>query len=108
MKGRQPIATYIGVQIEVWRVVPKSWSLKKQAEALAGKLYPTSCDVDNQAKACLDGMNEIVYVDDRFISELSITRKFAREEKAIIMVRSLIADTPSDAWTSVSDQQSLS
>jgi len=49
----------IGVQI------PASWSKKKQAQALAGTIYPTTKpDLDNSIKSVFDAMNGVVYKDD--------------------------------------------
>lgn len=49
----------IGVQI------PASWSKKKQAQALAGEIFPTSKpDLDNSIKSAFDAMNGVVYKDD--------------------------------------------
>ena len=93
MQGKPPVATYLGVDLEIWCAIPKSWPLKKQAWALAGKLYPTHCDADNQQKAILDGMNEVVYADDRFVNEIIARRKYAREDKAIVRVRLLLSET---------------
>lgn len=48
-----------------YRSIPKSWSKKKQAEALAMTLMPISKpDADNYIKAVKDALNGVLYRDD--------------------------------------------
>ena len=55
--------------------------------AMRGELLPTHCDVSNQIKAIEDGMNGIVVVDDRFVNELVVRRRYTDgEEKACVTV----------------------
>jgi Holliday junction resolvase RusA-like endonuclease len=45
--------------------VPASWSGKKRAEALTGRVLPTKKpDADNITKAVCDGLNGVVWADD--------------------------------------------
>lgn len=45
--------------------VPASWSGKKKAEALTGRILPTKKpDADNITKAVCDGLNGVVWADD--------------------------------------------
>jgi Holliday junction resolvase RusA-like endonuclease len=63
----------IGVQI------PASWSKKKQAQALAGTIYPTTKpDLDNCIKSVFDAMNGVVYKDDSQVVT-SVVKKRYRE-----------------------------
>lgn len=57
--------------------------------ALWGKMFPTHCNIDNQIKALCDGMNEIVFVDDRFVNHLIVRREFGEEDRATMKVRSI-------------------
>jgi Holliday junction resolvase RusA-like endonuclease len=53
------------VEMQITVPVPASWSKKKQADALAGRIYPTTKpDKDNVIKAIYDGMNGVVWRDD--------------------------------------------
>ncbi len=53
------------VEVDAVFAVPKSWSRKKRAEALAGVLRPTKKpDGDNVLKAVCDGINGVVWADD--------------------------------------------
>lgn len=48
-----------------YRSIPKSWSYKKQAEALAMAIMPVSKpDADNYLKSVKDALNGILYRDD--------------------------------------------
>ena len=49
---------------------PKSWSKKKQQQALNHDIYPTAQNVgdwDNLTKSTQDRLNKLVIADDRFI-----------------------------------------
>ena len=57
--------------------VPASWSVKKRAEALAGRLRPTKKpDADNITKAVCDGMNGVVWADDVQAVDQRITKVY--------------------------------
>ena len=43
-------------------------------------------DVDNIAKSILDAMNNFVFKDDNQVSKISVEKRFALEEKAVIEV----------------------
>lgn len=61
----------IGVQI------PASWSKKKQAQALAGQIFPTSKpDLDNSIKSVFDAMNGVVYKDDAQVVTTVCKKRF--------------------------------
>jgi len=90
MRGQPPIIGYLSVLIDITVKIPKSFTKKKRELALNYKLFPTFCDVDNQIKALLDGMNNIVYVDDSYINSISASRAYGNEEKAIVTVKELV------------------
>ena len=65
--------------------IPKSFSKKKQKEALEGTIRPlTKPDADNIAKIICDALNDIAYKDDTQIIELTITKQYASEPKVKI------------------------
>lgn len=73
LTGPVQVNLLIGVQI------PASWSKKKQAQALAGTIYPTSKpDLDNSIKSVFDAMNGVVYRDDAQVVT-TVTKKRYRE-----------------------------
>jgi Holliday junction resolvase RusA-like endonuclease len=89
MKGSPPLIGYIALEITITCEVPKSWSSKKRGKALRGEIYPTSCDIDNQAKAICDGMNKVVFLDDRFVNSLIARRVYGESDGAKIIVSML-------------------
>ncbi len=51
--------------VEAFVPIPASWSMKKQAAAAAGEIFPTGKpDGDNYAKIAGDALNKICWVDD--------------------------------------------
>lgn len=68
-----PTEGAVTANIVVYKAVPKSWSKAKKAQA--HKLPPlTKPDVDNIAKAVLDGCNGIAYKDDSQVTNLFVTK----------------------------------
>jgi Holliday junction resolvase RusA-like endonuclease len=66
----------IKIKIKAYFEPPKSTSKKKYKE-LIGKHYTKKPDIDNIAKAILDGLNGIAYGDDNQISELEIQKIYS-------------------------------
>lgn len=54
-----------------------SWPKKRQAAALANEFVPGKFDVDNIAKAVLDGLNGVAFVDDKQVADLRVRKEFA-------------------------------
>lgn len=88
LKGATPFDGFIGIDIEIICETPQSWSKKKKHLALSGKLSPTHCDIDNQVKSLCDGMNRMVFTDDRLINYLSVRREYGDKDRAIVTIRS--------------------
>lgn len=65
MAGRAPILGPVSVVLDIRVQVPASWSKRKQAEALANRVHPTTKpDIDNVEKAIFDGLNGVAWKDD--------------------------------------------
>lgn len=65
MAGMALIGGACLVEMRITVPVPASWSKKKQADALAGRIFPTTKpDKDNVIKAIYDGCNGVVWRDD--------------------------------------------
>lgn len=78
----------VEVLIKVFRLVPRSFSKTKTRLALAGELRPvTKPDVDNYAKAALDGLSRLVYQDDAQIVRLEVEKYYADKPGMSITVR---------------------
>lgn len=87
MKGTKPKEGDIEVSLLIRYLIPKSFSKKNHADALVGNIKPLRGDLDNACKSILDGMNGIVYKDDRQISYIEARRIYSTNEGAIIEVR---------------------
>lgn len=71
---------YLKVKLVFAFIPPKSWSKKKQREALEGEIRPTKSDIDNYIKACLDSLNRVAYEDDRYIFGVEAIKKYDTKE----------------------------
>ena len=81
LKGR------ISINIIAYLKIPQSTSKTKIQEMLENKISPTKKpDVDNIEKSILDAMNGLVFEDDNQVSKISVEKRFALEEKAVIEV----------------------
>ena len=78
---------FISVKILFKFSVPKSYSKKKRAEALAGNLRPTKADIDNYIKSVLDGLNKVAFLDDRYIYSITAEKIFAEESETIVEIK---------------------
>ena len=77
MAGRALIEGACAVVLEITVPVPASWSKRKQAEALAGRVFPTTKpDTDNVVKALFDGMNATVWRDDVQAVDLGVRKRY--------------------------------
>lgn len=66
------------VEIAFDRQMPRSWSREKQ-RLMRGEPVTSGPDIDNQVKAVLDALNGVVWEDDRQVSDLSVSRRWANE-----------------------------
>jgi len=79
MRG-QPYTGFVEVIIHINCAIPKSFTKKKRATALLQRIFPINADLDNCVKAILDGMNRVIYADDRQVMSISASRQYAQEE----------------------------
>lgn len=93
MEGRLRFLGAVEVYIEAALPVPQSWSKKKQANALAGIVRPTSRpDADNYAKSAIDALNAVAFNDDAQITRLVIEKLYSERPCLRIEVRPLDAE----------------
>lgn len=93
MQGQQLEALVgpLGVTMAVFLPVPKSWPKKRRQNALEGLELPTpKPDLDNVAKAVLDGLQGILFADDSQLCEMVLTKRYAEHPGVIVDVYSLI------------------
>jgi Holliday junction resolvase RusA-like endonuclease len=91
---KQPFEKPVRVDILIKKRPPKSWSKKKQKQAILGNVTPTAKpDLDNYAKSILDGMNGIAWIDDSYIVELKQQKVYADKDGAEIHVSEIDKET---------------
>ena len=85
MAGADPIPGPVAVEIDAVHTIPASWSRKRRAEA-AGN--PAGCkpDIDNIAKAVADGANGVIWVDDKQIARLTVTKVYGERPEVRVRV----------------------
>lgn len=87
MDGRLPFEGPIDLRITAWFPVPRSWSQRKQFQALAGEIKPTGKpDADNNIKLC-DGLNGVVWRDDAQVTDLHFHKRYSDRPRTIVEVR---------------------
>ena len=88
MGATELLETPVTVAIYIRVGIPASFSKQKRKDALAGIIRPTKKpDLDNIAKCFLDSMNEIVYLDDKPVVSLHITKVYAETPAVEVMVK---------------------
>jgi Holliday junction resolvase RusA-like endonuclease len=88
MGGSEPLETPVTVAIYIRVGIPASFSKQKRKDALANIERPTKKpDIDNIAKCFLDAMNGIVYLDDKQVVSLHITKVYAETPAVEVMVK---------------------
>ena len=80
---------YIRIRLKFKFEVPKSYSKKRRLEALEGKIRPTKGDVDNYAKAVLDGLNGVAFKDDRYIYAMETEKIYDIESRIDVLIESI-------------------
>lgn len=88
MGASEPLETPITVAIYIRVGIPTSFSKQKRKDALSGFIKPTKKpDLDNVAKCFLDSMNDIVYLDDKQVVNLHVTKVYAETPAVEVMVK---------------------
>ena len=88
MGSNELLDTPVTVAIYIRVGIPASFSKQKRKDALAGIIKPTKKpDLDNVAKCFLDSMNEIVYLDDKQVVNLHVTKVYAETPAVEVMVK---------------------
>jgi Holliday junction resolvase RusA-like endonuclease len=88
MGASEPLDTPITVAIYIRVGIPASYSKQKRKDALSGIIKPMKKpDLDNVAKCFLDSMNEIVYLDDKQVVNLHVTKVYAETPAVEVMVK---------------------
>lgn len=97
MAGRAPLAGALSIVVEARFPVAASWSRKKRAAALAGDLHPTiKPDADNVLKM-LDGLNGIVWADDRQIVHVVFDKIYSDRPGLRLFVEPIVSTVEAHA-----------
>lgn len=85
MAGRPLLEGPVSVLMNIDCQVPASWSQKKQRDALAGRITPTTKpDIDNVIKAVFDGLNGVVWKDDAQVTVLSVSKAYSATPQVMV------------------------
>lgn len=77
----------LGMNIDVYISMPKSFSKKKRQEALCNKIRPTvKPDCDNIAKNINDALNGFAFPDDKQIVRLTVDKFYSENDKVHICI----------------------
>ncbi len=84
----KPSELAVDMYVEVWRLPPNSWSIKKKNMAYAREILPTpKPDSSNYYKLVEDALNKVIYVDDSQVIRQSSAKYYAKEEKVIVDIK---------------------
>lgn len=83
--GSEPTPDPVHVSLAFDRQMPKSWSKAKRLQ-MRGEPVVSGADIDNQVKAVLDALNDVVWEDDVQVSDLAVSRRWADEHSFRISV----------------------
>jgi Holliday junction resolvase RusA-like endonuclease len=83
-----PILGPVKLRIVAMFEVPKSWSKKRQAEAV-GTFFTQKPDGDNLAKSLKDGLNRIAWADDAQVADVRVVKRWGRYAETYVQVEAL-------------------
>lgn len=90
-RGSWPVmSTPMSLRVVAHHAIPKSWSKRKQQQALEGQLIPGKPDLDNVAKAVLDALNGVIYEDDRQVIRLVAEKRYSHDPKVEVYVHEVL------------------
>ncbi len=82
MSVMAPLTDPLEVNMVFYMPIPESWSKTRKAEA-AGTSHYKKPDLDNLAKAVMDGLNGIVWQDDAQIVQMSIRKVYSHGHNGV-------------------------
>jgi len=88
MKGAVPFKGSIKVSMSFCYPPLKSWSKKKVKMLEEVTFFPklTKPDIDNCVKSILDGLNEIVFDDDKQVYQINARKVFFKKAQTIVKI----------------------
>ena len=90
MGSTSPLIGAVAAYLHIGIPIPPSYSKTRQKACIEGLERPTKKpDIDNIVKAILDGMNGVVYLDDKQVVDLHLTKVYSSKEGVDIMVKEI-------------------
>ena len=87
MRGKLPIKEEVSIVIIARYAIPQRDSKKLRERKIDKEIRPTvKPDIDNVVKAILDGMNGIVYSDDKQVTMLSAIKEYSEEPCVMVNI----------------------
>lgn len=83
----EPIAGAVSLRLSIVLRTPTSWSKMRRAQLNRATVLP---DLDNAAKAVMDGLNEIAWINDKQVTELSVEKHYGDRDAVVVAVTELI------------------
>ncbi len=78
------------VSLQFFLPIPKSFTKNRHAAAHEGYIVPiTKPDLDNLAKLVLDACNGVLFLDDRCIVDLVLSKRYSNDPRVVIMVEAI-------------------
>ena len=88
MGSTSPLIGAVAAYLHIGIPIPPSYSKTRQKACIEGLERPTKKpDIDNIVKAVLDGMNGIVYLDDKQVVDLHLTKVYSETEGIDILIK---------------------
>src|SRR5690625_2830996 len=86
----EPTEAALGVQMKIYREIPKSTTKKDRKLINEGLKRPVvRPDTDNYTKAILDALNGIIYKDDSQIVDLKASKYYSDDPRVEIKIEAL-------------------
>lgn len=86
---QEPIKGFVSLDLEFVFSPPASASKKTRQKMLDGEIFPTSKDCTNMQKFIEDCLKNIAFEDDRYVVNVSSSKRYGDESKILINVYSL-------------------
>ena len=85
MGEKSPCSQAVQMNVEIYVTPPVSWSKKKRTAALEGVVRPTTKpDIDNVIKGIFDAINDIVFLDDKQVVSLLVSKSYAEQARVVV------------------------
>lgn len=91
MSNQAPLDCPVDLRFAAYLPIAASWTKRKQADALSGRIRPSvGIDIDNILKLLADSFKELVWRDDRQITDVSGWKRYSDRPRLVVEIRPLI------------------